>query len=172
MGWADRRRRAALLVAHVPAGLVRYTPCALRGSPLGPARPHAHSVRCSSSISGTTGCPMSVRRMPHAPRRDKPPQGVSRAAWARMSLFERKVYQATCGIPKGQTRSYRWVAEQIGHPSAARAVGNALRRNPFAPSVPCHRVVRSDGSLGGYRGGRTKKRALLRQEGWRPPTHR
>ena len=81
--------------------------------------------------------------------------------------FERRVYEVVRRIPKGQTRSYRWVAQQLGDPALARAVGNALHRNPYAPQVPCHRVVRSDGKLGGYSGGLAKKRRLLTQEGVR-----
>ena len=96
------------------------------------------------------------------------PRGVSREAWARLSPFQRAVYRAVCQIPKGETRSYGWVARCIGRPAAARAIGNALRRNPFAPRVPCHRVVRSDGFLGGYARGLRRKRALLSREGWRP----
>ena len=96
------------------------------------------------------------------------PPGVPREAWARLTAFQRQVYRAICRIPRGQTRSYQWVAARIGRPRAARAVGTALHRNPFAPNVPCHRVVRADGSLGGYARGPAKKHALLRQEGWRP----
>ena len=55
--------------------------------------------------------------------------------------FEEAVYAIIRRIPKGRTRSYRWVAEQLGNPGLARAVGNALHRNPYAPTVPCHRVV-------------------------------
>ena len=84
-----------------------------------------------------------------------------------LTIFERKVYAAVRRIPKGQTRTYAWVARQIGKPRAARAVGNALNRNPYAPRVPCHRVVRSDGSLGGYAKGPVRKRTLLRKEGAR-----
>ena len=83
----------------------------------------------------------------------------------RPTTFERKVYAAVRHIPKGQTQTYQWVARQIGKPRAARAVGNALNRNPYAPHVPCHRVVRSDGSLGGYAKGPARKRFLLRREG-------
>ncbi|MBI2104290.1 MAG: MGMT family protein [Candidatus Omnitrophica bacterium] len=95
----------------------------------------------------------------------QPPRGVPAAAWARLTDFQRLVYTATLRIPRGETRSYQWVAARIGHPRAARAVGGALRRNPFAPKVPCHRVVRADGSLGGYSRGLSKKRSLLRAEG-------
>jgi len=81
------------------------------------------------------------------------------------SPFEAAVYTVTKQIPKGQTRSYRWVAEQLGDAGLARAVGNALNRNPYAPRVPCHRVIKSDGTLGGYAKGLAKKRALLAREG-------
>ena len=96
-----------------------------------------------------------------------PPRGVLPEAWARLTVFQRKVYRAILAIPAGQTRSYGWVARRLGHPNSARAVGGALHRNPFAPIVPCHRVVRSDGTLGGYARGLARKRRLLRQEGWR-----
>ncbi len=92
------------------------------------------------------------------------PRGVPADAWRRLSRFAQEVYRATCRIPRGQTRSYQWVAVRIGRLLAARAVGNALHRNPFAPLVPCHRVVKSDGSLGGYARGPARKRALLRRE--------
>ena len=82
--------------------------------------------------------------------------------------FERAVYAVIRRIPRGQTRSYRWVAERLGNPGLARAVGNALHRNPDAPQVPCHRVVRADGTVGGYARGTSRKLALLRTEGWRP----
>ena len=80
--------------------------------------------------------------------------------------FEEAVYRVVRRIPKGQTRSYRWVAERLGDPKLARAVGNALNRNPYAPHVPCHRVIKSDGSLGGFARGARQKLALLREEGW------
>ena len=96
--------------------------------------------------------------------RSAAPRGVPAAAWARLTDFQRRVYAAICRIPPGETRSYQWVAERIGRPRAARAVGNALHRNPFALKIPCHRVVRADGSLGGYAGGPAKKRALLHAE--------
>ena len=81
--------------------------------------------------------------------------------------FQRAVWLACMAIPKGQTRSYKWIAERIGHPQAFRAVGTALGRNPFAPVVPCHRVIKSDGTLGGFSapGGLKTKRKLLKSEG-------
>ena len=92
--------------------------------------------------------------------------GVSPKAWACLSAFQRQVYRAIAAIPAGQVRTYGWVARRIRRPASARAVGSALHRNPFAPRVPCHRVIRADGTLGGYAGGLAQKRRLLRREGW------
>ncbi|MBI5124491.1 MAG: MGMT family protein [Candidatus Omnitrophica bacterium] len=78
--------------------------------------------------------------------------------------FEKKVYDAVSKIPKGEVRSYRWVAERIGRPKAYRAVGNALNKNPYIGIVPCHRVIRSDGSIGGFAKGVKQKRMLLKSE--------
>ncbi len=81
--------------------------------------------------------------------------------------FQRRVYEALLKIPKGQVRTYAQVARMIGRPKAARAVGQALKRNRWAPRIPCHRVVAGDGTLGGYSapGGLAAKRRLLRREG-------
>ncbi len=83
------------------------------------------------------------------------------------TLFQRKVYQVLLKIPKGQVRTYAQIARMIGQPRAARAVGQALKRNRWAPQIPCHRVIASDGTLGGYSapGGLAAKRRLLRREG-------
>jgi methylated-DNA-[protein]-cysteine S-methyltransferase len=75
--------------------------------------------------------------------------------------FQRRVWAALLTIPYGQTRSYGQIAEQIGAPSASRAVGLANGRNPISIIVPCHRVVGSNGSLTGYGGGLDRKRVLL-----------
>jgi len=80
------------------------------------------------------------------------------------SRLQKEVYRAILDIPLGQTRSYKWVAEKIGKPKAARAVGTALKKNPFTVIIPCHRVINSDGSLGGYSKGLQKKRQLLELE--------
>ena len=64
-------------------------------------------------------------------------------------------------IPIGETRSYQWVARQIGRPKAVRAVGSALRKNPYPLIIPCHRVVKSDGALGAYAGKMDGKKAEL-----------
>ena len=81
--------------------------------------------------------------------------------------FQRKVYLVVLRIPKGQVRTYAWVARAIGKPKAARAVGQALKRNRWAPQIPCHRIIGSDGHLGGYsaKGGFAAKRRLLQREG-------
>ncbi|MBP7741584.1 MAG: MGMT family protein [Candidatus Pacebacteria bacterium] len=79
--------------------------------------------------------------------------------------FAERVRDAVRQIPKGETRTYGQVAAAIGHAGAARAVGTIMRDN-YDPTVPCHRVIRSDGKIGEYnRGGPEKKRALLRSEG-------
>jgi methylated-DNA-[protein]-cysteine S-methyltransferase len=66
--------------------------------------------------------------------------------------FQRRVWKATMAIPYGQVRSYKWVAEKIGKPSACRAVGRALAANPLPVIIPCHRVICSDGKPGGFGG--------------------
>lgn len=81
--------------------------------------------------------------------------------------FQRKVLERLRRIPKGQVRTYREIAQEIGQPGATRAVGTACARNPIPLLIPCHRVVRSDGGLGGYslRGGVGLKERLLQTEG-------
>lgn len=78
-----------------------------------------------------------------------------------LTAFQWKVLSVTASIPLGETRSYQWVAEKIGSPKAARAVGQALRRNPYLGTIPCHRVIHADGSLGGYAGGSGERKAVL-----------
>ncbi len=81
--------------------------------------------------------------------------------------FQKSVWQTLMKIPYGQVRSYQWVAHQIGTPQAARAVGMANRCNPLPIVIPCHRVIKADGELGGYSGGIAIKQALLELEGVR-----
>ena len=83
------------------------------------------------------------------------------------TAFQKKVWDALMRIPPGETRSYAEVAAQLGAPNAARAVASACARNRIAVLVPCHRVVRGDGSVGGYRWGLPLKRRLLQREGAR-----
>ncbi len=85
--------------------------------------------------------------------------------WSLLTAFQRSVYQVACAIPPGTVRSYGWVAERLGKPRAARAVGQALAANPVPLLVPCHRVVASDGSLGGFTAGIAWKQQLLEMEG-------
>ena len=81
--------------------------------------------------------------------------------------FQLKVWNYLKKIPRGKVKTYSEVAKSIGKPLAVRAVANAIGKNPSAPQIPCHRVVRSDGSLGGYsgKGGIKTKRLLLKKEG-------
>lgn len=84
-----------------------------------------------------------------------------------LTRFQKDVLIYTLSIPEGETRTYSDVARAIGHPNAFRAVGSALAKNPFAPDVPCHRVIRKDGGMGNYSGdgGITRKIKLLKEEG-------
>lgn len=79
--------------------------------------------------------------------------------------FSQQVWAATKKIPKGKVATYATIAKMIKRPKSARAVGNALNANPYAPVVPCHRVVKSDGSIGGFASGPKKKVSLLTKEG-------
>lgn len=81
------------------------------------------------------------------------------------SAFELEVWQALLGLKRGEVCSYAALAARLGRPQAARAVGRAVGANALAWLVPCHRVVRADGGLGGYRWGLARKAALLREEG-------
>ena len=82
-----------------------------------------------------------------------------------LTAFQKKVYRTVLSIPEGRTRSYKWVARKIGKPHACRAVGQALKKNTYIGLVPCHRVIRSNGSLGGFSKGKTEKKKLLKREG-------
>jgi methylated-DNA-[protein]-cysteine S-methyltransferase len=82
--------------------------------------------------------------------------------------FQLKVWSYLKKIPKGKLKTYAQVAKAIGKPKAVRAVANAIGKNPFPPKIPCHRVIRSDGKLGGYsaKGGIKTKKKLLKNEGF------
>lgn len=77
------------------------------------------------------------------------------------TAFDHEVWHALKEVPYGETRTYRWIAERIGRPRAVRAAGQALGRNPIPIVIPCHRIIQTDGSLGGYTGGTDIKRRLL-----------
>jgi methylated-DNA-[protein]-cysteine S-methyltransferase len=78
--------------------------------------------------------------------------------------FEKKVWNALKGVPYGETKTYKWLASKIGKPNACRAVGQALGKNPIPIIFPCHRIIESDGSIGGYSSGIDIKRRLLEME--------
>jgi O-6-methylguanine DNA methyltransferase len=83
-----------------------------------------------------------------------------------LTAFEQAVLRKTREIPRGEVRPYGWIAREIGHPAAVRAVGTALAHNPIPYFIPCHRVVRTDGKIGNYGGGGPEaKRAILTLEG-------
>ncbi len=79
--------------------------------------------------------------------------------------FQQHVWKTIREIPHGEVRSYQWIADRIGQPKSVRAVGNAVGANPVSILIPCHRVIRSNGALGGYGGGLDRKRQLLALEG-------
>lgn len=80
------------------------------------------------------------------------------------SPFAKKVYKTVLGIPLGQVRTYKWVAQRAGNKKAYRAVGTALKNNPYPLIIPCHRVIKSNNILGEYRLGKRKKEALIELE--------
>ena len=91
-----------------------------------------------------------------------------RAVRRQPTPFEARVYAMVQRITRGQTRSYGWVAKRLGNPGLARAVGQALHRNPDGRRTPCHRVIGADGALVGYARGIARKRRLLRREATTP----
>jgi len=80
------------------------------------------------------------------------------------TIFQRKVWGQISKIPYGELRTYKWIAREIGNFKAVRAVGNAVGKNPVPPIIPCHRVIRSDGNLGGFSSGISLKKWLLKLE--------
>jgi O-6-methylguanine DNA methyltransferase len=144
-------------------------------SPLGPA--YARLASSSAAFEKA-----AVRYLGAPVRRAAPPRWLARAVesalrghqafrgpvdLARVGPFEREVLERLRRIPAGQVRTYREIARALGDPGAARAVGTACARNPLPLLIPCHRVVRADGTLGGYslQGGVDLKRRLLQREG-------
>lgn len=95
---------------------------------------------------------------------DKPQQGLDLPLDIRGTAFQQRVWQALRDIPPGQTMSYAQLAAKIGQPSAVRAVARACAANALAVAIPCHRVIRQDGSLSGYRWGLARKQTLLQRE--------
>ncbi|MGK2914420.1 MAG: methylated-DNA--[protein]-cysteine S-methyltransferase, partial [Porticoccaceae bacterium] len=96
---------------------------------------------------------------------ETPKLGLDLPLDVRGTAFQLRVWQALRDIPVGQTATYTAIAHRIGAPTAVRAVAGACAANPLAIAIPCHRVVRLDGGLSGYRWGVERKRALLDREG-------
>jgi methylated-DNA-[protein]-cysteine S-methyltransferase len=83
----------------------------------------------------------------------------------KLKPFQRQVLQQACRIPRGKVATYSGLAEKVGKPGAARAVGTVMANNPFPIVIPCHRVIRADGTLGGFGGGLEMKKKMLKSEG-------
>ena len=90
-----------------------------------------------------------------------------RTAFIEGTEFEKEVWESLKEIPYGETRTYKWIADKLGKLHASRAVGNALGKNPLPIAFPCHRIIESDGSIGGYTPGVDIKRRLLEIEYYR-----
>lgn len=83
----------------------------------------------------------------------------------KLKPFQRQVLKQACRIPRGKVSTYSGLAEKVGKPGAARAVGTVMANNPFPIVIPCHRVIRADGTLGGFGGGLEMKKKMLKSEG-------
>lgn len=128
----------------------------------GSTAPHSIDVRPPASVVRLAGALSD-----YFAGRGPCPSGGQHAAAAARTPFEQRVYEVVCSIPAGSSMTYGAVAAAAGRPGAARAVGAAMARNPFAPAIPCHRVVGADGGLRGYRGGIEMKLRLLQAENLR-----
>ena len=95
---------------------------------------------------------------------ERPALGLDLPLDVRGTAFQQRVWRALAAIPAGRTATYAEVARRIGAPTSARAVAGACGANPLAVAIPCHRVVRNDGSLSGYRWGIERKKMLLGRE--------
>jgi methylated-DNA-[protein]-cysteine S-methyltransferase len=144
-------------------------------TPLGPVFVAWNRLGVSAVMQTRTAEEFETRFQERFLRSPRPaPDGVPASLGDTFDLrsvteFERAVLLKAREIPRGEVRTYAWIADQIGHPAAARAVGSALRKNPVPVLIPCHRVVRSDGVIGEYAlGGSASKRAILAAEGVQP----
>lgn len=142
-------------------------------TPLGPVFVAWNRLGVSAVMKSATADEFERRFGQRFHRRPHPASQLPEDLGERFDLrsvteFERAVLLKAREIPRGQVRTYAWIAAQIGHPAAVRAVGSALRKNPVPVLIPCHRVVRSDGYIGEYAlGGGHNKRAILTAEGVR-----
>lgn len=118
--------------------------------------PQAHEAADDGSMAALVANAVALIERPHLPWRE--PLALDGTP------FQLKVWEALRAIPPGKTVSYAEIARRVGRPSAVRAVASAIAANPIAVAVPCHRVICSDGSLGGYAAGVERKRALLQRE--------
>ncbi len=144
-----------------------------KGSCGSPTRSSAARTRCSRSWPGA--CRRACSRRPRgwtpcAASSTSTSRGAGRTStspidWSYLAGFTREVLRATARIGFGEVSTYAGVAAEAGSPRAVRAAGNALGSNPMPVVVPCHRVLRTGGTLGGYTGGLEKKEFLLRLEG-------
>jgi O-6-methylguanine DNA methyltransferase len=140
-------------------------------TPLGPVFVAWNRLGVSAVMQTTTAEEFETRfrsRFHRTPRwTDQVPDNLGETFDLRsVTEFERAVLLKAREIPRGEVRTYAWIAAQIGHPRAVRAVGSALRKNPVPVLIPCHRVVRSDGHIGQYAlGGSANKVAILAAEG-------
>jgi methylated-DNA-[protein]-cysteine S-methyltransferase len=115
-------------------------------------------------LPGKSGASDLVRKQLDEYLRGERTDFTCQTAFSEGTEFERNVWNALRKVPYGETRTYKWLAEKIGKPRAFRAVGNALGKNPIPIIIPCHRIIESDGSLGGYSSGIGIKRRLLEIE--------
>ena len=140
-------------------------------TPLGPVWVAWNRLGVSAVMKTATAEEFEQRFGARFGRLPRPAAGLPDGIGERFDLrsvteFERAVLLKAREIPRGEVRTYGWIAAQIGRPLAVRAVGSALRKNPVPVLIPCHRVVRSDGYIGDYAlGGRENKRAILAAEG-------
>jgi len=170
VGLADRYWRlespvGTVYVAASPAGISMVS----RAKSAGEFERSFERQRGRPIAKATSRPPAAVRAlMKNLKRRDR---GKLQFDLRGLSEFERAVLLKALEIPGGEVRPYSWIAREIGHPEAVRAVGTALGKNPVPLLIPCHRVVRADGTLGQYSmGGSRVKRALLEVEGVEPET--
>ena len=153
-------RLGRLLVAATTRGICRVELGTANGpliEDLHREFPEADSIARDDAALGRYVTELLHRIDGAAPRADLPLDILATA-------FQRRVYEELLRIPAGETRSYAEVAEAIGHPRAVRAVGNACASNPVALAIPCHRVLRNNGALGGYAWGIERKQALISAE--------
>ena len=156
---SPNRSLGRLLVAATPRGVCAVAMATSDGDLmqlLAREYPAASIVPDTGALGGWTRA-ILAHLAGRQPRLDLP-------LYVQATAFQWRVWQALAAIPYGETRTYRDVAQAIGKPAAVRAVARACATNPVALAIPCHRVIRGDGSLAGYRWGLERKRALLEKE--------